>query len=261
MCLILFAYRPSSDVPLLVLANRDEVHARPASPAEFWRDAPTVFGGRDTEKGGTWLGATRDGRLACVTNVRAPGARREGRSRGALVAEFLMASGARAEDYLRRLDAGAFPGFNALFFDGDTLLSADDEGRVAEVAPGIHGLSNARLDTPWPKVEAGKRALTALLEADAPLAAGFEILASRRLAEPAELPSTGVPEPIERALSSAFIHALAPTYGTRCSTVVRIGARQIEAMERTFDATGQMSGEVREAWWIDPCKPSGIRAP
>ncbi len=261
MCLILVAYRASAEWPLVVLANRDEMFARPAAPAAFWSDAPAVFAGRDLEKGGTWLGATRDGRLACVTNVRSPSARREGKSRGALVADFLKEPPRSALDYAEALTFAAFPSFNALFFDGDALVSADDEGRVVRVSEGFHGLSNARLDTRWPKVETGTRALRELVESRAPLEAGFEILGSRALAEDTALPSTGVPRDLERSLSSAFIHALLPAYGTRCSTVVRFDREKIEVIERTFDATGAVSGEVRESVWIKPCISAESQAP
>lgn len=261
MCLILVAYRVVPDVPLLVLANRDEVTARPAAAAAFWKDAPGVFAGRDLEKGGTWLGTTRDGRLACVTNVRDPAARREGLSRGALVAGFLTESGVSARTYVASVSASAYPGHNALFFDGDALVYANDEGVVTELTAGIHGLSNARIDTPWPKVVAGKQALEALVSRGAPLEDGFAVLASRGLANDAALPSTGVPLSIERALSSAFIHALLPTYGTRCSTVVKVGQTETEVIERTYDSEGEVSGEVRERFWISPCNSPGFKAP
>ncbi len=249
MCLILFAYRTDADWPLVLLANRDEVFARPAAAAAYWDEAPHVFGGRDLEKRGTWLGVTRSARLACVTNVRALWARREGRSRGALVADFLLAPPARApsaEAYAKALDGAEFPAFNALFFDGDALVSCDESGRSTHVEPGVHGLSNARLDTSWPKVEKGVSELRAWLEGERHDDDAFAILARREPSQDDALPKTGVPLEVERALSSAFVHGLAHVgYGTRTSTLVRVGRDSMEVVERTFGASGTLSGEVR----------------
>ena len=249
MCLILFAYRTDPTCPLVLLANRDEVFARPAAAAAYWEEAPYVFGGRDLEKRGTWLGVTRNARLACVTNVRAPWARAEGRSRGALVADFLVASGGAASSavsYAKALDGASFPSFNALFFDGDALVSCDESGNVTEVEPGVHGLSNARLDTPWPKVETGVSDLRFWLQGERRDEDAFAILARRTQGHEDALPKTGVPLDIERALSSPFVHALAHVgYGTRTSTLVRIGQDSVELVERTFGASGTLLGEVR----------------
>jgi uncharacterized protein with NRDE domain len=249
MCLILFAYRADADWPLVLLANRDEVFARRTATAAYWDEAPHVFGGRDLEKRGTWLGVTRNARLACVTNVRAPWARREGRSRGALVADFLLAppsAAPSAESYAKAVDGALFPAFNALFFDGNVLVSCDESGVATHVAPGVHGLSNARLDTSWPKVDRGVSELRAWLDGKRHEDDAFGILARREPGQDDALPKTGVPLDVERALSSAFVHGLAHVgYGTRTSTLVRVGRDSVEVVERTFGASGTLSGEVR----------------
>lgn len=261
MCLILFAYSTDPRYPLVVLANRDETFARPTSAAAFWADAPHVFAGRDLEKNGTWLGVTRGGRLACVTNVRAPWARRDGRSRGSLVADFLTmdpTNAPSAEVYAGGVNASEFPAFNALYFDTTSLVVANELGDVSRVEEGVHGLSNARLDTSWPKVERGvaelRRWLDGLVrseqteqtERERLIDDAFAILGRRELAEDATLPATGVPLDVERALSSPFVHGLGHVgYGTRASTVVLVGQGAVEVIERSFGPAGIDLGEVR----------------
>ncbi|HQY62090.1 MAG: NRDE family protein [Myxococcales bacterium] len=269
MCLVLFARsaRPTrgAPLPLVVLANRDEFFARPTAASDFWGDGRgerTVLAGRDLEKGGTWLGVTRAGRFACVTNVRAPAARREGRSRGALVADFLAGEpvgpdrgDAPARDYLRALRAEEYPSFNALFFDGEELLYARDDDapgaatglRFHPVADGVHGVSNGRLDDPWPKVVRGVARLTEWLEGPMDLDDAFDLLADREAVDDGELPHTGVPLELERALAPAFV-AL-PGYGTRASTVVVLHASgELSFAERAYGERGRVISERRESW-------------
>jgi uncharacterized protein with NRDE domain len=238
MCLILLAWEKHPRWRLVAAANRDEFHARPTAAADWWRDAPDLLAGRDLQEGGTWLGVTRSGRFAAVTNVREPQMYRTGApSRGRLVSGFL-ASPAPSLVWLASLmpTAMAFNGFNLLVLDGTTLawLSNRSPG-FRTLPPGIYGVSNALLDTPWPKVTRGKddlRAALALEDDDALEAALFDSLARRDPAPEAELPNTGVGEERERALSSAFI--VTPEYGTRSSTVVLIGrAGEVRLTERT----------------------------
>ena len=243
MCLVLLAHRVSAEFPLVLAANRDEYFARPAAPAAWWRgEGVDIFGGRDLEKGGTWLGITRKGRFAVVTNVRdltkppPPGAS----SRGWLVRDAL------ASDVLPpRVDAARFPTFNLLVGEGETVHVLRDDAEPAIVAPGVHGLSNHRLDTRWPKVESAMRAFESLRRIDSD--ALFRILADDAHAPDDELPSTGVPIEVERALSPAFVRLPALAYGTRCSTVI-IGhaGGGYDFEERTFDASGALVGTVRE---------------
>ncbi len=244
MCLALFAYDAHPDFRLVFAANRDELFERPSAPAAFWNDAPEVFAGRDLTKGGTWAGITRGGRFAALTNVRDPSARRSGElSRGILVRDFLLA-GSSPTDFARSLDRTRYPSFNLLCGTSEGLFYVrDDVEGAVPVAPGIHGLSNHRLDTPWPKVERGKQRLAALLaRKESPRSDElFAILADRAFAADEILPSTGVPLDLERSLSPAFIHL--PGYGTRSSTVVlwpKSGGLILE--ERTFDEGGQLTG-------------------
>ncbi|HEX7603366.1 MAG TPA: NRDE family protein, partial [Polyangiaceae bacterium] len=220
MCLVLFAYDAHPELWLILAANRDEFHVRPTAPAGFWEDAPDVFAGRDLDKGGTWLGMTRGGRFAALTNVRDPAALRYGRSRGVLVRDYLT-SQASPRDFSRDLDRPAFPAFNMLAGVGRQLFYLrDDHPDAVPVTPGLHGLSNARLDVFWPKVEDGLRGLRRVLDAPASPSpeAFFSLLARRDVAPDDLLPQTGVPLELERHLSAPFIHL--PQYGTRCSTVV-----------------------------------------
>jgi len=248
MCLIVFALDAHPDFWLVLAGNRDEMLARPTAPASLWKeqDGAEWFGGRDLEKGGTWLGLSPSGRLAAVTNVRSPSARRDGASRGWL-ARDAVTSKEPIDAFARGIDRARYPAFNLLCADGRRMIYARDDAPAVAVAPGLHGLSNDRLDTYWPKVEVGLRRLSALLERPASVASDalFEILGDRSLADDAMLPHTGVPLEVERVLSAAFVRT--PAYGTRCSTVVlwhRSGTLYFE--ERSFDAAGANVGTVRE---------------
>jgi len=253
MCLILVAWRAHPDYPLVVAANRDEFFARPAAEAGWWPDAPSVFAGRDLEAGGTWLGLDRDGRFAGLTNFRDPQRNRDGTpSRGALVADFLRGRESTAEALARlQFEGPRYNAFNLLVSDGDSLgiyESASGSARLLE--PGLHALSNHLLDTPWPKVTAGKSRLARALRAlpdDTPLC---ELLRDDRPAPDAELPRTGVSLAWERMLSSAFIRA--PGYGTRCSTVVtRDRHGWTHVTESSWDAVGVETGRVVERFQVD----------
>jgi len=253
MCLIFVAWRAHPDYPLVVAANRDEFFARPAAEAGWWQDCPSVFAGRDLEAGGTWLGLGRDGRFAGLTNFRDPQRNRDGTpSRGALVADFLRGRESTAEALARlQFEGPRYNAFNLLVSDGDSLgiyESASGSARLLE--PGLHALSNHLLDTPWPKVTAGKSRLARALRAlpdDTPLC---ELLRDDRPAPDAELPRTGVSLAWERMLSSAFIRA--PGYGTRCSTVVtrdRHGWTRVT--ESSWDAVGVETGRVVERFQVN----------
>ena len=253
MCLILVAWRAHPDYPLVVAANRDEFFARPAAEAGWWPDCPSVFAGRDLEAGGTWLGLGRDGRFAGLTNFRDPQRNRDGTpSRGALVADFLRGRESTAEALARlQFEGPRYNAFNLLVSDGDSLgiyESANGSARLLE--PGLHALSNHLLDTPWPKVTAGKSRLARALRAlpdDTPLC---ELLRDDRPAPDAELPRTGVSLAWERMLSSAFIRA--PGYGTRCSTVVtRDRHGWTHVTESSWDAVGVETGRVVERFQVN----------
>lgn len=253
MCLILVAWRVHPDYPLVVAANRDEFFARPAAEAAWWKDAKNVFAGRDLEAGGTWLGLGRDGRFAGLTNFRDPPRNRnDAPSRGALVADFLTGNESTAAALARLQAQGPrYNAFNLFVSDGDSLgiyESASGSARVLE--PGIYALSNHLLDTPWPKVTAGKSRLARALRAlpdDTPLR---ELLRDDRPAPDAALPRTGVSLAWERMLSSAFIRA--PGYGTRCSTVItRDRYGWMHVTESTWNDVGLESGRVVERFQVE----------
>jgi uncharacterized protein with NRDE domain len=249
MCLVLIALNSHPDYSLIVAANRDEFYDRPTAPAAFWADAPSVLAGRDLKAGGTWLGIDRHGRLAAVTNYR-QGQREDPapRSRGLLVSDFLTGDGG-APEYMERVrsEAGLYNGFNLIVGDPGVLFYfSNREGQLRSLAPGVYGLSNHLLDTPWPKVAASKSAFGALLnggtsELTADL---FALLSDRSQAADSLLPSTGVGPEWERLLSSAFIASA--DYGTRSSTVVLVGREGgIVFVERSFGPGGAPGAEVR----------------
>ncbi len=252
MCLILFAYRQHPDYPLILIANRDEYYARPTQSAHWWRDAE-VLAGRDLEAGGTWLGISRSGRLAAVTNVREPGGMKAGKkSRGELTRSFLAGTSS-ATSYLEQL-AGEdrdYAGFNLLVGDPDALwfYSNRDHG-VRRIGPGVHGISNGAFDEPWPKLKTGKQELAALLDKPITVDALMEILTDHRTAADHELPATGVALDIERMLSSRFIRS--PEYGTRACTVLSIDReRGVSFFEQNFTDNETVGDLVTESFRIE----------
>lgn len=249
MCLIAFAWQMDARHPLVVAANRDEFFMRAARPAHWWRCRNReLFAGRDEQAGGTWMGITRDGRFAALTNHRDPANMRpKAPSRGALVPNFLT-SGRDVHTACAELhgEAKHFNGFNLLMYDGRDLAIFESRSGHAEVLrPGIYALSNARLESPWPKQACARRALESSL-ARLPETTGlFDMLRCDRPAPDELLPVTGVGLQWERMLSSPFIRA--PGYGTRCSSVVHFSAEgMISFEERGWDELGRPTGIMRE---------------
>ncbi len=238
MCLLTFAHNAHPEYSLVFAGNRDEFYSRPTAPAAFWEEAPHVLAGRDLNAGGTWMGVTRNGHWGVVTNVRAPEAYRpDARSRGALVSEYLIEE-PNPEEYLRRVadEAAAYNGFNLLLGTPEDLYYlSSQEGAVRPVAPGIHGLSNDRLDTSWPKVEAAMSDLRDRLDEESIPPKGLLRLLDQRDPFPNDrLPDTGVGMNTEQFLSPIFIEG--EDYGTRCSTVLLIGRDgTVQFVERTFE--------------------------
>lgn len=225
MCLIAFAWQVHPHWRLLLAGNRDEFHARPSAALARWDDAP-IIGGRDLQAGGTWLGVTDSARCCVVTNVRDPDDPQLGASRGLLATDYLDGK-ADATAHARQLlsTASGYRPFNLLTFDAHDAfyLGNRPEPRVQAVAPGVHGLSNADFNTPWPKTRTLIQRVRTWIDAgDAtdfmPL---FDALADEQVAQDMDLPDTGIGLERERWLSSAFIRGA--DYGTRASTVVAIG--------------------------------------
>jgi uncharacterized protein with NRDE domain len=252
VCLILFAHRAHPRYRLVVAANRDEWFRRPSAPAAFWPERPDLLAGRDLEQGGTWLGVTRAGRFAALTNYRDPRSKRDAApSRGALVTGFLAGEDAPGA-YAERLagQAARYNGFNLLAADGDELACASSRAaRAARVEPGVHGLSNGVLDEPWPKVRKGRERLAAVLAGRFEAADLFALLKDESRADDAELPATGVSLEWERQLSA--MHIRAEGYGTRCATVVLVDADGTVAFhERTFDPDGRAVNDVEHRFTL-----------
>ncbi len=248
MCLALIAIGAREELPLVLAANRDEFHARAAAPAAFWREAPGLLAGRDLSAGGTWLGVTRSGRVAFLTNHRDPRSHRDGApSRGALVAEYLKGE-ENAGDFLRRKEKEGpiYNGFHLVVGDPRQLWYFTNTGGVPRrLSPGVHGISNGPVDEPWPKVTRSCARLVTLLESPLPPGpeALLDLLSDRERTPDAELPETGIPLEWERALSSVFV--VHGGYGTRCSTAL-LASRdgKIRFVERSFEPSGAPSGTV-----------------
>lgn len=243
MCLIVFAWQPESPTVLRLAANRDEFYERPSAPLSEWPDAPGVFAGRDLQAGGTWLGISAQGRFAALTNIRDPQQKAGPRSRGALTADYLLGQDS-APAYLDRImrDAAEYAGFNLLLGDRHQLWHFNSqEGRPRQLQRGIYGMSNASLDTPWPKLVRARNALSDRLESEDD--ALLELLSDN--SKPADhlLPDTGVGLATERLMSSVFITTTA--YGTRASTVLKLGKDgSWNITERSFGPHGAVLGEV-----------------
>ena len=277
MCLIVFSYKDHATYPLIFAGNRDEFHARPATPAHFWEKRPDLLAGRDLKAGGTWLGVTTGGRFATVTNyhesVQSVSGNRH--SRGDLVTEYLRKA-TPTESYLSDLEprAGAFNGFNLIFGSAEALYYLSNRStadiypgpadirmpgtRESEasstgggpsalssraIEPGLHGLSNEQLDTPWPKVVRAKQLFRNVVDDDGEpdLDGLLDLLADSRPAPDDRLPRKRSNPELERALSAIFIPG--DVYGTRASTVVLFRSDgRVRFAERTFGPGGVESG-------------------
>ena len=250
MCLIVVGHCMHPDYPLVLAANRDEYYQRPTVAADFWAQAPEVLAGRDLQGGGTWLGVTRQGRWAALTNVRGAGPAPAGHSRGLLVSGFLRSTDA-PQRYLARVARWGhrFAGFNLLAGDCSEVASfSNRDTGVRLLTPGCYGLSNHLLDSPWPKVEQAKEQFKAVLARP-----GFKldllwpVLSDRQLPNTKSLPETGLDPDLERALGAIFVQL--PGYGTRCSTLVAIGRDgHIRMAERRYASDGRIEGESRFAF-------------
>lgn len=235
MCLIGFDWQSAGPVPLRFAGNRDEFYARPTAPLDWW-EGGRILAGQDLQAGGTWLGVTTDGRCAALTNYRDPGLTRPGRtSRGQIPARFLKgATPARAFLAELREERSQFNPFNLLLFDGSDLVGYESRtDQIVSFSPGLHALSNGAFDSPWPKVEALKAGMATAPDEDEALLA---LLAAAVPFPDDRLPQTGVPIAWERALSPAFIRT--PIYGTRASTILRLGRETLVLVEQRFGPEG-----------------------
>lgn len=237
MCLILFSYDSHPRFRLILAANRDEFYERPTAPLSFWTDAPKILAGRDLKEQGTWMGVDRSGRFAALTNFRDPASvKPEAPSRGALVGDYLREA-LPPKAYLESLQPGGdrYNGFNLLVGNRNGLYYyANRMGEVQKLHPGVYGLSNRFLDTPWPKVKQGKRELKRIISQDSiDVEALFHLLEDRNRPPDEELPDTGMGLEWERMLAPRFIAG--EVYGTRSASVLLVGRDgEIRFSERTF---------------------------
>lgn len=251
MCLVAFAWNAHPRWRLVLAGNRDEFHRRPAAPLMRWDDEPALIAGRDLEAGGVWLGVGQNGRAGVVTNVRDPRGRRDGRSRGGLLVDYLLSANS-ASDQAAVLDGSGpeYRPFNLVLFDEREAVVATNHPRAhsERYAPGVHALSNGAPGASWPKTRRLHAALTRwLTDAAAPVEDLFVPLGDETIAPDAELPDTGVGLEVERRLSPAFIRG--EEYGTRACTLLAVstaGAGLI--IERRFGPRGTFLGESREVF-------------
>lgn len=247
MCLLLLALHVVPQRPWLLLANRDEFHARASAPAAFWPDNPDVLGGRDLVAGGSWLALNRNGRYAAVTNVRTGRVAAAPRSRGSLVADFVRGT-LTPRAYATNIAAHReeYGPFNLVVGDAQQaafVSSIDGEPRGLE--PGVHAFSNGSLHDEWPKMRRLRENFVTQVSGGPPDdAALLDLLRDTRQPEDAELPDTGVGLPLERTLAPIFIRG--ETYGTRASTLAYVRADSVLVLaERRFGSAASVLGETR----------------
>lgn len=239
MCIVTFHFQQHPKYKLIVAANRDEFYERPAAPVHFWEDQPNVLAGRDLEAKGTWLGMTKEGKFATLTNYRHPKYfnDKDKRTRGEIVTDFLTSS-IHPKKYLQQLheDRQQYSGFNTIVGNGDELYYyGNEQGKIIKIDPGTHSLSNQLLNTPWPKVQRAKTMLHDYVTTHETIDPNelFNQLRNDTIAPDEQLPDTGVGIELERQVSSIFIKT--DGYGTRVSTVILITHdNEVQFIERTF---------------------------
>lgn len=246
MCLVVFAWQAHPDYHLILAGNRDESHRRPTQDAHWWPDDTSMLAGRDLQAGGTWLAVSKSGRFATVTNFREGQRSQAGfKSRGALVTDFVSGSQS-LRGFESSISNGQYAGFSLLASDGESMsyLSNRDD-LESDLSPGVYGLSNASLDTPWPKVLRARSGLETLLDRDAANETELmRLLSDRTPAAVDQITNEDLPFEIARAVTAPFI--VAPEYGTRSTTTVLWGTDNvIEYCERRFDPSGKATGESR----------------
>ncbi|MGB3725176.1 MAG: NRDE family protein [Glaciecola sp.] len=245
MCILFIAVNQHPKFPLIIAANRDEFHQRPTLTSHFWPSHTDVLAGKDLSAGGTWMGINQNGRIAALTNIRAPGKERlNAITRGELVTNFLTTQ-TDVTDYLNTLQNThlKYNGYNLLFGELNQLHVYNSfENKAYKLDDGVYGLSNASLNSPWPKIDAGRDALANYCQHANILSREhlFELLKSQQAAHDDELPNTGIPIEWERKLSSIFIQSA--DYGTRSSTVLLIdNNNHCFWEERTFNSNAEMT--------------------
>ncbi len=241
MCLIVFAWKAHPRYPLILAANRDEFYKRPTQQAGFWEEFPKMVAGKDLKAGGTWMGITSSGRFASVTNYRDPAnIDPKAKSRGDIPIDFLTGSDLPM-DYLKKLDTDSenFNGFNVLLGDlKDLFHYSNYEDKINQISPGVHGLSNALLDTPWPKVSFVKNEFQKVISGAFSQRDLLDLMGQTETFADDQLPKTGVPYEWEKAISAVCIRT--PTYGTCCTTIITIDQEgTVSFFEKTYPVGGR----------------------
>lgn len=246
MCLILFAWKKHPQYDLVLAANRDEFYNRPTQVAQAWPAHPDMIAGKDLTAGGTWMGITRSGRFAALTNYRDPqNINPKAPSRGQLTKDFLLSDSSPAA-YLQKVKSNdmSYNGFNLLVGDQDSLWYYNNVNhKITPLAPGVYGLSNALLNDAWPKVIQGQERLAQILSSESLSTASLlNLVLDQTIAPDSQLPHTGVPLEWERALSAMYIAT--PDYGTRCSTALLKSKTKTYYAERSHAHQGQKEDQV-----------------
>jgi uncharacterized protein with NRDE domain len=241
MCLILFGYDPGAECKLIVAANRDEVHSRASAPADFWDDHPELLAGRDLVAGGTWLGCTRQGRFAALTNFSNPTDPPAAHSRGQLVHRFL-ASSIDAHSYAHAIHGADYAGFNLLLWDGAELVYTSNRGPTDVLKPGFYGLSNAELGAQWPKCIVGASRLQTITQMEYQDDMLLDLLRDQLTPPDEQLPHRGRSVANERRVAPCFI--VGDEYGTRASTIVAIRETSLSFTEQSYAAAGKSNGRM-----------------
>lgn len=245
MCLIFLSYKQNKEYPLIVLANRDEFYKRPTQSAHYWEENPNILAGKDLEGGGTWMGITKNGYMAMLTNYRdIANIKPNAPTRGKLVSDYLHGEFS-AKEYLKALSktGSSYNGYSLITGSfNDPWYYSNYDKKIAQLGTGLYGLSNALLNSKWPKVEAGKEELAPLLLEDKiDREALFRLMTNLDLAKDNQLPETGLPLEKERAISSRFINI--EGYGTRCTTLIMVDKNgKVDFTERQYE-NGAATGE------------------
>lgn len=251
MCVLFVAKNVSQKYPLIIVANRDEFYVRPTETMRQWSNS-NIIAGRDLQAGGTWLGVSNDGKIAALTNIRDPKNQRDdAASRGNLVSDFLSQPQSLAQTKQRLIDScGQYNGYNLLFGDINALTVFNSATQTFEsITDGIHGLSNAELNTPWPKIILGRELLAHQLANNHSLTtdALAKLLTNNCLASDHDLPSTGVPKELEKALSPLFIQSSEYQYGTRCTSVIMLDTNNmITFYEASYNDQGLVCNTTQQ---------------
>lgn len=255
MCILFIAVNKHPEFPLIIAANRDEFYKRPTTSSHFWDTTPQVLAGVDEEAGGTWMGINEQGYLSALTNIRAPELQKaDAISRGFLVKDYLLSMPTNHEfEEQLHTSKDNYNGYNLLYGHWKDLHVYNNfEDRSQPLTSGFYGLSNANLNSPWPKINRGVQALESYCQSHNTLVAEelFALLRDDTKAEDHLLPETGVPYEWEKHLSSIFINI--PEYGTRSSTILTVSKESdVNWQERTFNQNGVLISEQHYQFQMD----------